>query len=201
MYMILGFCSLFCYLLGSVPFGLVLSKIFYNTDLRNIGSGNIGATNAARVGGMKLGIATFLFDGLKGLVAGLIGLYLFNHSIAALFCGIAFFGHLFPIFLKFKGGKGISVVVFSLFLLNYIIGFIFITTWLIVFLFTKYSSLSAILAIIVTNFCIYTLAIYFDNQISLSLLCFTTVVTCLVILKHIPNIQRLILGTEHKFKK
>jgi glycerol-3-phosphate acyltransferase PlsY len=196
--------TIISYLIGSIPFGLILSKKIYNVDIRSVGSGNIGATNATRVGGLKLGIMVFILDGLKAIVCGLVGLAFQDPDttfIAPLFCSAVFIGHLFPIFLKFKGGKGISVIVFSFLLLNQPLFAIFVSIWLTVFLLTRYSSLAAIIAILISYVAIYIMAMYMDNQIPLSLLGLVTTATCLILIKHIPNIHRLIDGTESKFGK
>ena len=196
--------TIISYLIGSIPFGLVLSKMLYKVDIRTVGSGNIGATNAARIGGLKFGIAVFILDGLKVIVCGFVGIIMESSDydfIAALFCGAVFIGHLFPIFLKFKGGKGISVVVFAFLLLNPPLFAIFSSIWLTVFLITRYSSVAAITSILISYTAIYIMAMYLDNQIKISFLIFVTIVTCFILIKHIPNIKRLILGTELKFKK
>ncbi len=196
--------AMISYLIGSIPFGFVLAKILYKVDIRTVGSGNIGATNAARIGGLKFGIAVFVLDGLKVILCGFAGITMESPDydfIAPLFCGAVFFGHLFPIFLNFKGGKGISVVVFAFLLLNPALFAIFSSIWLTVFLITRYSSVAAITSILISYITIYIMAMYLDNQIKISFLIFVTIVACFILIKHIPNIKRLILGTELKFKK
>lgn len=203
-YSVITIGAMISYLIGSIPFGFVLAKILYKVDIRTVGSGNIGATNAARIGGLKFGIAVFVLDGLKVILCGFAGITMESPDydfIAPLFCGAVFFGHLFPIFLNFKGGKGISVVVFAFLLLNPALFAIFSSIWLTVFLITRYSSVAAITSILISYITIYIMAMYLDNQIKISFLIFVTIVACFILIKHISNIKRLILGTELKFKK
>ena len=203
-YFVITLGTIISYLIGSIPFGLVLSKMIYKVDIRTVGSGNIGATNAARIGGLKFGIAVFILDGLKAIFCGFAGMIIESSNcdfIAPLFCGAVFFGHLFPIFLKFKGGKGISVVVFSFLLLNPTLFAIFSSIWLTVFFITRYSSVASIVAILISYIAIYIIAMYLDNQINLSFLVFVTLVASFILIKHIPNIHRLIAKKELKFKK
>lgn len=203
-YSVITIGAMISYLIGSIPFGFVLAKILYKVDIRTVGSGNIGATNAARIGGLKFGIAVFVLDGLKVILCGFAGITMESPDydfIAPLFCGAVFFGHLFPIFLNFKGGKGISVVVFAFLLLNPALFAIFSSIWLTVFLITRYSSVAAITSILISYTTIYIMAMYLDNQIKISFLIFVTIVACFILIKHISNIKRLILGTELKFKK
>ena len=131
------------YLLGSIPFGLLFTKFFLNKDIRNVGSGNIGATNVLRSGNKLLGYATLFFDILKAILPVLY--VKFNHIDFIYISSLSvFLGHVFPIWLKFKGGKGVATYVGILFSINLIYGLIFGVVWIIIFLFSKYSSLASL---------------------------------------------------------
>ena len=132
----------FSYFSGSIPFGLILTKLFSGQDVRKIGSGNIGATNVLRTGNKILAFATLLLDVLKGFVPVLIAQKYFP-ELVNLSCLLAFLGHIFPLWLKFKGGKGVATYLGILFALSLQLGFLFIFTWLVVSLIFKYSSLSS----------------------------------------------------------
>ena len=133
------------YLMGSIPFGYLLTKIFLKKDIRNIGSGNIGATNALRTGNKMIGYSTLCLDILKAVIPLLF--IKFNlPDIIYISSLCIFLGHVFPIWLKFKGGKGVATFVGILFCLNYILGFVFIISWFSIFLIFKFSSLSSIVA-------------------------------------------------------
>src|SRR6201986_3789255 len=138
------------YLLGSIPFGLVLTRLAGTQDLRTIGSGNIGATNVLRTGRKGLAAATLVLDALKGTSAVIISGYLGGPEAAMLGGLGAFLGHLFPIWLNFKGGKGVSVYIGILIGLIWPAAIVFCLTWLILALALRYSSLSALVAAIVT---------------------------------------------------
>ena len=134
--------ALLSYLSGSIPFGLILTKTFSKVDIRKIGSGNIGATNVLRTGNKYLALITLLLDILKGYVPVLITSQHYPELIQ-LSCLLAFLGHLFPIWLKFKGGKGVATYLGILFALSIQLSILFIFTWLVVSLIFKYSSLSS----------------------------------------------------------
>lgn len=180
------------YLLGSVPFGLVLTRAFGYGDIRNIGSGNIGATNVLRTGNKKLAIATLLLDSLKGLIAVLIAGYFFNYDAAIMAGLFAIIGHLFPVWLKFKGGKGVATTLGTLLALTPFVGVIACGIWLLTALITRYSSLSALVAIAAAA----PLAHYFYGNPNLTGFC--GVVATLVFVKHRANIHRLINKEEPK---
>jgi glycerol-3-phosphate acyltransferase PlsY len=170
------------YLLGSIPFGFLLTKIFLKKDIRDVGSGNIGATNALRTGNKLIGYTTLALDISKAILAVL---YIkFNYPdyifIAAL---SAFLGHVFPIWLKFKGGKGVATYVGILFSINIVFGLIFILSWIITFIFSKYSSLSSLIASLIVP--IYLLV--FDNYNSL----FFMIMFVLILYTHKENVKRL----------
>ena len=179
---------LFSYLCGSVPFGLVISYIFKKDDPRSIGSKNIGATNVLRTAGVMLGLITLILDILKGFIAIKITLML-NSDVIGLSMTFVIIGHIFPIWLKFKGGKGVATFIGVLLAYNFQLFLLFTFTWLLCALLFKYSSLSAIIALI-TNL-ISTVA--FDlNYI------YFIIVSFLILIKHFSNIQRLLTGNETK---
>ena len=178
----------FSYLCGSIPFGLVISYIFKKDDPRNIGSKNIGATNVLRTAGVMLGLITLILDILKGFIAIKITLML-NSDMIGLSMTFVIIGHIFPIWLKFKGGKGVATFIGVLLAYNFQLFLLFTFTWLLCALLFKYSSLSAIIALI-TNL-ISTIA--FDlNYI------YFIIVSFLILIKHFSNIQRLLTGNETK---
>jgi len=136
---------LFSYFSGSIPFGLILTKIFTNKDVRKIGSGNIGATNVLRTGNKFLAFTTLIFDVLKGYAPVIITYQYFN-DLVSLSCLSVFLGHIFPVWLKFKGGKGVATYLGILFALSIQLSFLFMFTWLVISLIFRYSSLSSIFA-------------------------------------------------------
>ena len=179
------------YFLGSIPFGYILTKIFLKKDIRNIGSGNIGATNALRAGNKKLGYTTLVLDITKAALPVLYVKFNFpDYIFIASLC--AFFGHVFPVWLKFKGGKGVATYVGILFSINIILGLIFIISWAITFLISKYSSLSSLVASLMVP--IY-LAI-FENYNSL----FFIIMFVLIFYTHRENVKRLKNKEEIKTK-
>ncbi len=188
------------YIIGSIPFGLLITRIVSKKDIRQEGSGNIGATNAARIGGKWIGIAVFICDGLKGLLAILAGMHFDNLTTLA-FGMATFMGHIFSMFLLFKGGKGVSVFVFSLFGLDWRLGTVFAITWAIIFIVTKYVSVASLMATLNAYFATCFMVIIDDPTISISSLLFVTTATSLIILKHLSNLHRLFNGTEYKFNK
>ena len=179
------------YLLGSIPFGFILTKIFLKKDIRDIGSGNIGATNALRTGNKLLGYATLLLDITKAILPVLF--IKFNYPdyifIAAL---STFLGHVFPIWLKFKGGKGVATYVGILFSINLIFGLVFIVSWAVTFLISKYSSLSSLMASLIVP--IYL--IIFENYNSI----FFVIMFVLILYTHKENVKRLRNKQESKTK-
>ena len=179
------------YLLGSIPFGFILTKIFLKKDIRNIGSGNIGATNALRTGSKFLGYATLILDITKAILPVLF--VKFNYPeyifIAAL---STFLGHVFPVWLKFKGGKGVATYVGILFSINLIFGLVFIVSWAVTFLISKYSSLSSLIGSLVVP--IYL--VFFENYSSI----FFIIMFVLIFYTHRENIKRLKSKEETKTK-
>ncbi len=182
---------LFGYLLGSIPFGLLLTRTAGTQDIRGIGSGNIGATNVLRTGRKDLAAATLLGDALKGTVAVLVALSAFGPAggIAAGFG--AFIGHLFPVWLNFRGGKGVATFLGVTLGLSWQGAVAFALAWLLVAFFTRYSSLSALVASVVT-----VVIVGLRGEIDIMLL--LLVLTALLWAKHHQNIRRLMNGTEGK---
>jgi len=179
------------YLFGSIPFGLVLTRLAGTPDLRSIGSGNIGATNVLRTGRKGLAAATLLFDALKGTVAVIIAGAAGGPNAAMLAALGAFLGHLFPVWLKFRGGKGVAVYIGVLLGLFWPAAVVFCVIWLTTALVTRYSSLSALVASFVTPLFLW----WFGHAALASLF---TVLTLLLFFMHRENIKRLQAGTEGK---
>jgi acyl phosphate:glycerol-3-phosphate acyltransferase len=177
------------YLLGSIPFGLVLTRLAGTQDLRSIGSGNIGATNVLRTGRKGLAAATLLLDMLKGTAAVVISGY-FGGPDAAMLAGLgAFLGHIFPVWLKFKGGKGVAVYIGILLGLLWPAAIAFCVIWLAVAFASRYSSLSALIASLVTPLLLW----WFGHLVLAALF---AVLTLLLFYMHRENIKRLMAGTE-----
>ncbi|MQW86082.1 glycerol-3-phosphate 1-O-acyltransferase PlsY [Sinorhizobium saheli] len=183
-------CVVFGYLLGSIPFGLVLTRMAGLGDVRQIGSGNIGATNVLRTGNKKLAAATLLLDALKGTAAAAIAsLWGVEAGIAA---GLAaFLGHLYPVWLSFKGGKGVATYIGVLLGLAPVMVLAFAAIWLATARITRYSSLSALVAT-----AIIPVALYATGYGKMALL--FAVMTLVTWIKHHANIQRLLSGTESR---
>src|SRR5216684_6960119 len=177
------------YLLGSIPFGLVLTKLAGTQDLRSIGSGNIGATNVLRTGRKGLAAATLLLDMLKGTAAVVISGYIGGPNAAMLAALGAFLGHLFPVWLKFKGGKGVAVYIGVLLGLFWPAALVFCLIWLATAFTSRYSSLSALVASFVTPIFLW----WFGH---LALASLFAVLTMLLFYMHRENIKRLQAGTE-----
>ena len=182
-YVLIGYC------LGSIPFGLVLTKLAGTPDLRSIGSGNIGATNVLRTGRKGLAAATLLLDMLKGTAAVVIAGYLGGPSAAMLAALGAFLGHLFPVWLKFRGGKGVAVYIGVLLGLFWPAALAFCAIWLLTAFASRYSSLSALLASLITP-----PLLWWFGQPALTVL--FAVLTLLLFAMHRENIRRLAAGTE-----
>jgi glycerol-3-phosphate acyltransferase PlsY len=180
---------LFGYLLGSIPFGLILTSLAGTQDLRSIGSGNIGATNVLRTGRKGLAAATLICDMLKGTVAVVIAGYFGGPNAAMLAALGAFLGHLFPVWLKFKGGKGVAVYIGVLIGLFWPGALVFCVLWLATAVTSRYSSLSALVASFVTPIFLW----WFGHAALASLF---AVLTLLLFYMHRENIKRLQAGTE-----
>ena len=180
------------YLMGSIPFGFLLTKIFLKKDIREIGSGNIGATNALRTGNKIIGFSTLFLDVVKAILPILYAKFYYSEFIyITSLC--TFLGHVFPVWLKFKGGKGVATYVGILFAINVYLGFVFIITWLIIFVLSRFSSLSSLVASISipTYSLIFT---QFDQVI------FFTIMFVLIFYTHRENIKRLKNKEESKTK-
>jgi len=177
------------YLLGSIPFGLVLTKLAGTADLRSIGSGNIGATNVLRTGRKGLAAATLLLDMLKGTAAVIISGYFGGPNAAMLAALGAFLGHIFPVWLNFRGGKGVAVYIGVLLGLFWPAALVFCAVWLATALASRYSSLAALVASFVTP-----LFLWWFGHAALASLC--AVLTLLLFYMHRENIKRLQAGTE-----
>ena len=194
----------FSYFCGSVPFGLILTKIFSKKDIRKIGSGNIGATNVLRTKNKYLAFATLFLDILKGYIPVLMAKHFFP-ELLQLSALLAFLGHIFPVWLKFNGGKGVATFLGILFALSYGLAALFIFTWLTVSLIFKYSSLSSIFSsltvfiiTLITEKVTFTINPNIYEEGDLKLLLF--IILILIIFTHRKNISKLKNGTEQKIK-
>ena len=180
------------YLMGSIPFGYILTKIFLKKDIREIGSGNIGATNALRTGNKFLGYSTLILDILKAIIP-VIYVKIFYQDFLYIASLCAFLGHVFPIWLKFKGGKGVATYLGILFAINFYFGIIFIISWFVTFFISKFSSLSSLIG--AASIPIYLLFLsQFDQVI------FFTIMFVLIFFTHRENIKRLKNKEETKTK-
>jgi|TARA_Y100000294_G_scaffold79770_1_gene74939 glycerol-3-phosphate acyltransferase PlsY len=194
----------FSYLSGSIPFGLILTKFASGQDIRKIGSGNIGATNVFRTGNKFLAASTLLLDALKGFAPVIITKQ-YVPELIQLSCLMAFLGHIFPIWIKFKGGKGIATYLGILFALSYGLSFLFIFTWVVVLLIFKYSSVSSIfssmtvlMVTLIKDTALKSLDQNFNISADIKLILFIFFI--LIIFTHKKNISNLINKTEHKIK-
>ena len=183
--------SLLSYLLGSIPFGFLLTKIFLKKDIRETGSGNIGATNVLRTGNKFIGYSTLLLDILKAVLP--IIYVKLNYPEFIYICSLSvFLGHVFPIWLKFKGGKGVATYVGILIILNYFSGIVFGIVWIITYLISKYSSLGSILGSLSVPIYIF---FYSNDNIM-----FYFIMFILIFYTHRENVKRLINKEETKTK-
>ena len=182
----------YSYLLGSIPFGLIITKIFLGKDIRKVGSGNIGTTNVLRTGKKSLAAATLLFDVLKGYFSILITYNYFNDLIylSALICFVA---HIFPIWLKFKGGKGVATYLGVILGISLNLGIVFGVTWIVIALIFRYSSLSSILGSM--SVWIYSIFFAYEMQSYFSFFLFV-----IIFFTHKENIIRLKNSKETKIK-
>ena len=180
------------YLMGSIPFGLILTKIFLKKDIREIGSGNIGATNALRTGNKLIGYSTLILDVLKAVIPVLYVKFNFPDAVyISALC--AFIGHVFPVWLKFKGGKGVATYVGILFSLNIIFGLVFGICWLIIFFISKYSSLASLIGSL-------SVPVYILIFEGLENVFFYVIMFILIFFTHRENIKRLKNKEETKTK-
>jgi glycerol-3-phosphate acyltransferase PlsY len=188
------------YLLGSVPFGLVLTRLAGLGDIRNIGSGNIGATNVLRTGRKGLAAATLILDGGKGAVAVLVaGMWGQEMALAAGYGAIL--GHLFPVWLHFKGGKGVATKLGILLAISWPIGIAACLTWLLVAAVFRYSSLSALVAAALAPIYAWLLPLLWGSTGDPQLVWFSALLAALIWFQHRANIRRLLSGEEPKIGK
>ncbi len=180
------------YLMGSIPFGLILTKLFLKKDIREIGSGNIGATNALRTGNKLIGYATLILDVLKAVIPVLyVKINLPDMVYISALC--AFIGHVFPVWLKFKGGKGVATYIGILFSLNIIFGLVFGICWLIIFFISKYSSLASLMGSLSVP--VYILIMEGSENVF-----FYVIMFIFIFFTHRENIKRLKNNEETKTK-
>ncbi|MBC7312084.1 MAG: glycerol-3-phosphate 1-O-acyltransferase PlsY [Rhizobium sp.] len=179
------------YLMGSIPFGLLLTRMAGHGDLRSIGSGNIGATNVLRTGNKKLAAATLLLDALKATIAAVIAQAVFGQNAGLIAGFAAFIGHLFPIWLGFKGGKGVATYIGTLLGVAPLMVLVFAAVWLAVAFVSRYSSLSALVATLVIPVVLWILGMPETALV-------TAVMTAISYWRHKANIERLMAGTESK---
>ena len=183
--------SILSYLIGSIPFGFILIKIFLKKDIRDIGSGNIGATNALRTGNKSLGYGTLFLDIIKAVIPVIY--VKLNYTDYIFICSLCvFLGHVFPIWLKFKGGKGVATYVGILFSINFALGFVFLGVWFFTFLISKYSSLSSLFG----SLSIPIYLFFFTSQN----LVFFSIMFILIFYTHRENVKRLKNKEESKTK-
>jgi glycerol-3-phosphate acyltransferase PlsY len=181
-----------CYLIGSIPFGFILTKIFLKKDIRKIGSGNIGATNALRTGNKIIGYSTLILDILKA-VAPVIYVKIFYQDLLYIASLCIFLGHVFPVWLKFKGGKGVATYVGILFAINFYLGIVFTISWFVTFFVSKFSSLSSLVGALSVP--VYLLILTQIDQVI-----FFTIMFVLIFFTHRENIKRLKNKEETKTK-
>lgn len=186
------FSVIISYLLGSIPFGIIVTKLFNKGDLRKVGSGNIGATNVMRVGGLRLAGLVWILDMIKAVVAVLIGRYV-GGAVFGVWCGfVAIIGHCFPIWLRFRGGKGVSCLFGVLLAVNPILFIVCGVEWLLIALGTGYSSAGALVA-----FCLMPILGFFMSfDIGIAFLA----ISLLCLWRHRENILRLVSGKESKIE-
>lgn len=192
--LLIGLVALLGYLLGSVPFGLVITRLLGLGDLRTIGSGNIGATNVLRTGNKAAALATLVLDSGKGAIAVLLARYLLDDTAAQVAGGFAFLGHIYPVWLRFRGGKGVATFLGTLLALAWPLGIASCAIWLLTALITRISSLSALVAAAAS----VPLALVLDYQHMMLLL---AILAVLIFWRHRSNIARLAQGREPRIGK
>lgn len=183
------------YLCGSIPFGLLIAKFVNNSDIRKTGSGNIGATNVTRSLGKKWGVITFLLDGLKALVPLYLAKYVFqieNNNLLGMYAVLTVIGHIFPVWLHFKGGKGVATAFCAVAFLDIHLGFVYAVIWLFFYKNFGIVSLASIVAVI--SGAIYEFLL-FDDYYLMAL-----IIALLVTYKHAENIKRILAGKEDQVK-
>jgi len=188
---------LLTYAIAAIPFGLILSKFFAKKDIRELGSKNIGATNVARVVGKKLGFLTLILDGFKGAIMVIIARFSFYdlenlHLFLVLIGGVAVIAHIYPVYLNFKGGKGVATAIATFLALDPAVGFLMVCFWIMSFCLSRTSSVSSIIAI----FSSIILSVQYGAPGSQIALCWFLFI--LITIRHKENIIRLLLGEEKK---
>ena len=183
----------FSYLLGSIPFGLLITKYAGKGDIRNIGSGNIGATNVMRSGNKKLGYVTFVCDALKGIIPVLIAKLTGSEIIVCFSAILAVLGHIFPVWLKFKGGKGVATAIAAYLGVYWFMGLFMCAVWYGVFKVSRISSLSSVISITLTN----VISLYFIDGYKVFLM--TIIISAIIVYKHKDNIIRILRSEEASF--
>ena len=191
--LLLAVTAILAYLLGSVPFGIVIARVFGLGNLREIGSGNIGATNVLRTGSKPAALATLLLDSGKGAIAVITARLLVGEDAAQLAGLTAFLGHLFPIWLKFKGGKGVATYLGTLLALSFPAGLAACLTWLVIAVLFRFSSLAALFTAVMVPAWLWTLR-------SPEMIALAVILGALVWIRHGENIRRLLDGSETKIK-
>ncbi|MFU8899270.1 MAG: glycerol-3-phosphate 1-O-acyltransferase PlsY [Roseinatronobacter sp.] len=191
---LLGVVGLVAYMIGSIPFGVVVARVMGLGDLRAIGSGNIGATNVMRTGNKAAGVLTFVLDAGKGALAALVAWALLGEDAAQAAALAAFLGHLYPVYLGFKGGKGVATFIGTALALAWPVALGVCAIWALVFKLGRISSLAALVASAFSP----VLALVFGYQ---SMAALFGVLTAMIFYKHIENIRRLLTGTEARFDK
>ena len=191
---LLGFGLLVGYLLGSIPFGLIFTKLSGAGDIRQVGSGGTGATNVLRTGKYGAAAATLLFDAAKGVAAVLIAWHFWGHDAAAVAAIGAVLGHLFPVWLGFKGGKGVATSLGVLLTLYWPVALASLATWLVVAAVTRISSLSALVAAVAAPLYMF---LWGEQEFAVA----TLIIAVLVLIAHRENIKRLLAGTEPRIGK
>ncbi len=186
------------YLIAAIPFGLILTKIFTKKDVREFGSKNIGATNVVRVAGKKIGLLTLILDGLKGAIMVVIARFAFQdtanlHIFLVIVGAVAVLAHIFPIYLNFKGGKGVATSLAVLLAVDLTVGLLVVTIWILTFAIWRTSSISSILA----TFSSVLLSLIFNQSLSQAFFC--VFLFGLILCRHKENLQRLVSGKEKKF--
>jgi glycerol-3-phosphate acyltransferase PlsY len=191
---LLGLVGLAAYMIGSIPFGVVVARVMGLGDLRAIGSGNIGATNVMRTGNKAAGVLTFLLDAAKGAAAALLAWVWIGEDAGQLAALMAFAGHLYPVYLRFKGGKGVATFIGIALALAWPVAFGICAIWALVFKLSRYSSLSALLATALAPVLVRNLG--YETMFGLFL-----ALGLMIFYKHADNIRRLLTGTEARFDK
>jgi glycerol-3-phosphate acyltransferase PlsY len=182
------------YLLGSIPFGFLIVHLNGKGDIREIGSGNIGATNVLRTGNKNIALITLFLDGLKAAMALLIFEYFYGVNLGLIAGAAALIGHCYPIWLKFKGGKGVATFFGFLLASSWVIAAITGSVWFVVAMISRMSSLAAILAVILTPLIAFS---FNDSKLALV----SSILAVIIVFRHSENIIRIVKGTESKFGK